>query len=79
VATTESISSAPSLLTPVTSTKMFFVFGVTVVTAALIIHNFVIQDAVAFMTKRLWATTELAKLTSWESFWTCSNLFLILF
>ena len=37
VATIESISSASSLLIPVTSTKRFFVLVVTVVTAALMI------------------------------------------
>ncbi len=45
MATTESISSVSSLLIPVTSTKRFFVFGVTVVTAALIIGG---NDTVCF-------------------------------
>lgn len=59
--------------------NVLFSLGTGIVSAALIVHNFVVSDALLFAGKRLFAVSELAKVSSWESFWTCSNLFLCLF
>lgn len=59
--------------------RMLFSLLMGIVSAALVVHNFDPIAAFSFSVTRLWQITELANLSSWRSFWTCSNLFICAF
>lgn len=66
------------VLATVTRRVLFSLF-VGIVSAALIVNDFQLASAAHFIVDRIWKTTELGKLASWDLFWTGNNIFLCLF
>lgn len=50
-----------------------------IITAALVVNNFVLFDSIKYVGQRLYQVVEVDKLTSFSSFLGCSNLFIVLF
>lgn len=59
--------------------RIVFSLGVSILSAALILHEFQLKTALTTVGLRIWNATELGYLTSWESFWSAWYLFICLF
>lgn len=59
--------------------KIFVSLIAGILSALLIVHQFSVPDTLLSLVKRIWLTTELGMLASWESFWQASYLFICLF
>ncbi len=59
--------------------RLLFSLVIGLISAALVVNNFSIPTAGSFLFMRLKDTTELANLTSWQSFNQCYSLFIVAF
>lgn len=59
--------------------RILFSLFIGITSAALVVHDFNVGPAAHYLGKRLLMTSQLDKLTSWDGFLSCTNLFVILF
>jgi len=59
--------------------RIVFSLSVSIISAALILHDFQLKPALTTVCSRIWNATELGYLISWSSFWSAWYLFICLF
>ena len=59
--------------------RILFALLVGIVTGSLIVSDGCSIDAFNYAVSRFWRLTQFNRLTSWDGFWSCSCLFVLIF